>query len=69
MDAYGEAQRLYAEAMMSTASGAKLVAELEQTIQRIGDLLPQAGPDQRAAVLLMNGSLAERITRLTEADR
>lgn len=69
MDAYREAQRLYAEVMLSTATGQELVAELEQTLQRIGDLLPQAAPEQRSAVLLMNSSLAERLARLSEESR
>ena len=61
MDAYREAQRLYAEAMLSTATGQERVTELEQTLQRVGELLPQAAPDERAAVLLMNSSIAELI--------
>jgi hypothetical protein len=61
MDAYREAQRLYAEAMLSTASGQDRITELEQTVQRIGELVPEAGPDDRAAVLLMNSSLVELI--------
>jgi hypothetical protein len=69
MDAYREAQRLYAEVMLSTATGQELVTELERTLQQIGELLPQAAPDQRAAVLLMNSSLAERLTRLSEESR
>ncbi len=69
MDAYREAQRLYAEVMMSTASGPELVAELERTIQRIGELLPQAAPDQRSAVLLMNSSIAQRLAGLPEESR
>ncbi|RZT20517.1 hypothetical protein EV649_3664 [Kribbella sp. VKM Ac-2569] len=69
MDAYREAQRLYAEVMMSTASGPELVAELERAIQRIGELLPQAAPDQRSAVLLMNSSIAQRLAGLPEESR
>ncbi|MGW6198857.1 hypothetical protein ACWF0M_22115 [Kribbella sp. NPDC055110] len=69
MDAYREAQRLYAEATLSTATGQELVTELEQTLHRIGELLPQAAPDQRAAVLLMNSSVAERLSRLPEEGR
>ena len=69
MDAYQEVQRLYAEVMMSTASGQNLVAELGQTIERIGDLLPQTAPDQRASVLLMNSSLAERLAGLPKESR
>jgi hypothetical protein len=61
MDAYREAQRLYAEAMLSTTSGQDRITELEQTVQRIGELVPEAGPDDRAAVLLMNSSLVELI--------
>jgi hypothetical protein len=61
MDAYREAQRLYAEALLSTASGQDRITELEQTVQRIGELVPEAGPDDRAAVLLMNSSLVELI--------
>lgn len=61
MDAYREAQRLYAEAMLSTASGQERIAELEQTVQRIGELVPAAAPGDRAAVLLMNSSLVELI--------
>jgi hypothetical protein len=61
MDAYREAQRLYAEAMLSTASGQDRIAELEQTVQRIGELVPAAAPGDRAAVLLMNSSLVELI--------
>jgi hypothetical protein len=62
MDAYREAQRLYAEAVLSTATGQERIAVLEQTMQRIGDLIPQAAPQERAAVLLMNSSIAELIT-------
>ncbi|TCC20241.1 hypothetical protein [Kribbella speibonae] len=69
MDAYREVQRLYAEAMMSTASGQELAAELGQTIERIGDLLPQAAPDERSSVLLMNSSLAERLAALPKESR
>jgi hypothetical protein len=61
MDAYREAQRLYAEAMLSTASGQDRIAELEQTVQRIGELVPAAAPGDRAAILLMNSSLVELI--------
>jgi hypothetical protein len=61
MDAYREAQRLYAEAMLSTASGQDRIAELEQTVQRIGELVPAAAPGDRAAVLLINSSLVELI--------
>ncbi|TDW17074.1 hypothetical protein [Kribbella kalugense] len=61
MDAYREAQRLYAQAMLSTASGQDRIAELEQTVQRIGELVPTAAPGDRAAVLLMNSSLVELI--------
>jgi len=61
MDAYREAQRLYAEAMLSTASGQDRIAELEQTVQRIGELVPAVAPSDRAAVLLMNSSLVELI--------
>jgi hypothetical protein len=46
-----------------------LVAELERTIQRIGELLPQAAPDQRSAVLLMNSSIAQRLAGLPEESR
>lgn len=59
MDAYREAQRLYAEAMLSTATGPERIAVLEQTLQRIGDLVPQTAPDERSAVLLMNSSIAQ----------
>lgn len=69
MDAYREVQRLYAEVMMSTASGQELVAELGQTIERIGDLLPQAAPGERSSVLLMNSSLAERLAALPKESR
>jgi hypothetical protein len=69
MDAYREAQRLYAEAMLSTATGQERVAELERTLQRIGELVSQAAPDQRAAVLLMNTSIAERLAGLSEESR
>ncbi|TCC10747.1 hypothetical protein [Kribbella soli] len=69
MDAYREAQRMYAEVMMSTASGQELVAELERTLQRIGELLPQAAPEQRSALLLMNSSLAERLAGLPKESR
>ncbi|TDW87853.1 MULTISPECIES: hypothetical protein [Kribbella] len=69
MDAYREAQRLYAEAMLSHASGRELIAELERALQRIGELLPQAAPDQRSAVLLMNSSIAERLAGLAEESR
>ncbi|TCC36976.1 hypothetical protein [Kribbella sindirgiensis] len=69
MDAYREVQRLYAEAMMSAASGDELVAELGETVQRIGDLLPQTAPGERASVLLMNSSLAERLARLPKETR
>jgi hypothetical protein len=61
MDAYREAQRLYAEAMLSTATGQERIAVLQQTLERIGDLLPQAAPGERSAVLLMNSSLAQLI--------
>ncbi|RZU19514.1 hypothetical protein EV645_1725 [Kribbella rubisoli] len=61
MDAYQEAQRLYAEAMLSTATGQERIAVLQQTLQRIGDLVPQAAPDERPAVLLMNSSIAQLI--------
>jgi hypothetical protein len=61
MDAYREAQRLYAEAMLSTASGQDRIAELEQTVRRIGELVPAAAPGDRAAVLLINSSLVELI--------
>jgi len=61
MDAYREAQRLYAEAMLSTATGQGRIAVLQQTLQRIGDLAPQADPDERSAVLLMNSSIAQLI--------
>ncbi|WP_432882242.1 hypothetical protein ACQPYH_39010 [Kribbella sp. CA-245084] len=61
MDAYREAQRLYAEAMLSTATGQERIAVLQQTLQRIGDLVPQAAPDERPAVLLMNSSIAQLI--------
>lgn len=69
MDAYREAQRLYAEVMMSAASGAELVAELQRTIQQIGELLPHAAPEQRSALLLMNSSLAERLAGLPKESR
>ncbi|TDO50342.1 hypothetical protein EV651_12026 [Kribbella sp. VKM Ac-2571] len=69
MDAYREAQRLYAEVMLSRASGRELIAELERALQRIGELLPQAAPDQRSAVLLMNSSIAERLAGLAEESR
>lgn len=69
MDAYREAQRLYAEVMMSAASGPELVAELQRTIQQIGELLPQAAPEQRSALLLMNSSLAERLAGLPKESR
>jgi hypothetical protein len=69
MDAYREAQRLYAEAMLSTATGQERVAKLERTLQRIGELVSQAAPDQRAAVLLMNTSIAERLAGLSEESR
>jgi hypothetical protein len=69
MDAYREAQRLYGEAMMSAASGQDRITELEQALQRIGQLVPQAAPDQRAAVLLMNSSIAEQIAALSEGSR
>ena len=69
MDAYREAQRLYAEVMMSAASGPELSAELERTIQRIGELLPQAAPEQRSALLLMNSSLAERLAGMPKESR
>ncbi|MET9274095.1 hypothetical protein [Kribbella sp. NPDC003557] len=69
MDAYREAQRLYGEAMMSAASGQDRITELEQALQRIGQLVPQATPDQRAAVLLMNSSIAEQIAALSEDSR
>jgi hypothetical protein len=61
MDAYREAQRLYAEAMLSNASGQARIAELEQTLQWIGELVPQAAPQDRAAVLLLNSSIVELI--------
>ena len=61
MDAYREAQRLYAEAMLSTATGQWRIAVLQQTLHRIGDLVPQADPDERSAVLLMNSSIAQLI--------
>ena len=61
MDAYREAQRLYAEAMLSTATGQERIAVLQQTLQQIGDLVPQAAPDERPAVLLMNSSIAQLI--------
>ena len=61
MDAYREAQRLYAEAMLSTATGQERIAVLQETLQRIGDLVPQATPDERAAVLLMNSSITQLI--------
>ena len=64
MDAYLEAQRLYAEAIMSTASPQDRITELERTIQRIGELLPQAPPAEAAAVLLLNSSLAQRLAEL-----
>jgi len=61
MDAYREAQRLYAEAMLSTATRQGRIAVLQQTLHRIGDLVPQADPDERSAVLLMNSSIAQLI--------
>ncbi|MFD3403060.1 hypothetical protein ACFWUU_20420 [Kribbella sp. NPDC058693] len=61
MDAYREAQRLYAEAMLSTATGQERTAVLQQTLQRIGELVPAATPGDKAAVLLMNSSIAELI--------
>ena len=67
MDAYREAQRLYAEAMLSTATGQERIAVLQQTLQRIGDLVPQAAPDERPAVLLMNSSIAQLIAGLPES--
>lgn len=69
MDAYREAQRLYGEATMSTAEGQDRIAELEQALQRIGQLVPLAAADQRAAVLLMNSSIAEQIAALSEGSR
>jgi hypothetical protein len=55
--------------MLSTATGPDRITELEQTLQQIGELVPQAAPEQRAAVLLMNSSVAEMITRLSEGTR
>jgi hypothetical protein len=69
MDAYLEAQRLYGEATMSAAQGQDRIAQLEQALQRIGQLVPQAAADQRAALLLMNSSLAEQIAGLAEGSR
>ena len=61
MDAYREAQRLYAEAMLSTATGPERIAVLQHTLRRIGDLVPQAAPRERSAVLLLNSSIAQLI--------
>lgn len=69
MDAYREAQRLYGEAMLSTATGQDRIAVLERTLQRIGELVPRAAPEQRAAVLQLNSSIAEQLIRLTEKQR
>jgi hypothetical protein len=69
MDAYLEAQRVYADAVMSTATGQDRVAELQRTLQRIGDLVDAAAPDERATVLLMNSSIAELIITLPEEAR
>ena len=41
--------------------GQARIAELEQTLQWIGELVPQAAPQDRAAVLLLNSSIVELI--------
>lgn len=69
MHAYREAQRLYGEAMVSTATGAHRITHLEQILRQIGDLLPQAGPSERAAVLQLNSAVAEMLIRLSEEEK
>lgn len=69
MHAYREAQRLYGEAMVSTATGAQQIPRLEQILQQIGDLVPQAEPTERAAVLQLNTAVAEMLVRLTEEQK
>lgn len=69
MDAYLEAQRVYAAAVMSTATGQDRVAELQRTLERIGDLAAATAPAERAAVLLMNSAIAELIITLPEETR
>ncbi|HWD79599.1 MAG TPA: hypothetical protein VG497_11970 [Kribbella sp.] len=69
MHAYREAQRLYGEAMVSTATGAQQITRLEQILQQIGDLVPQAEPTERAAVLQLNTAVAEMLVRLTEEQK
>lgn len=69
MDAYREAQRLYAETLSSDAAGAERVAVLEEALRQIGALVPQTLPDVRPAVLLMSSALAEQIAGLQEDTR
>ena len=62
---YLQAQRLYAEAVMSTASLQDRITELERTMTRIGELAGEAPPAEAGAVLLLNSTLAALIREET----
>lgn len=69
MDAYREAQRLYAETLSSGTAGPERLPVLEEALQQIGALVPEALPDVRPALLLMTSALAEQIAGLREETR
>ena len=66
---YLEAQRLYAEAVMSTASPSDRIPALQRTVERIGGLAAQAPPAEAGAVLMLNSTLVELIGVLSEETR
>jgi hypothetical protein len=68
-DAWSEAQRLYAEAVMSTASPGERIRSLPRTMERIAALAAQAPPGQGGAVLLLNSTLLEQFRALSEEAR
>ena len=66
--AYHEAQRLYAEAVNSTAPAEERIAELERIMRRIAELSEKAPTAEAGAVLHLNSSLRRLHTSLRQTD-
>lgn len=66
---YLEAQRLYAEAVMSSASRNYRILALQRTMERIAGLAAQAPPAESGAVLLLNSTLVEQLRLLSQEVR
>lgn len=68
-DAYAEAQRLYAEAIGSTAPAEDRIPALERIMGQIAELSERAPAAESGAVLHLNSSLRRLLTSLRQANR